>query len=591
MHGSPLRPILGPALVERLLAVDGPDDTYQARKHLRIPLSIKFSLRIEASEFSGLTEDFSVAGLKIQSCIGLAKGTPLILQCYFGKLCYLNLAGQVIFSHALPEASSQRIIGIKLSALRASEQKILASAIEEVTLNSDSHENSLLKIFVSHDHLAIEAASLLPESPHRHPVSPLKALKRIDLVPKHRKIDYTFEALQKRRDWLRAKTGVSLNFVANLSEAPDKLRGTIENPIGTAQIPLGVAGPLKVNGDYAKGLFYVPMATTEGALTYTCNQGMQLISLAGGAKSVILKDEIHIAPVFSFRTVSEANHFSDWLDQNFHTIKSLADSTSRHGKLLRLEPDVLDRNVIVKFYYTTGDAMGLNIITFGTEAACKYIVAETKPLKFFLQSSFSGIKKVTSHNFVRGYGKTVFSEAIIPASLIKRVFGICPSEIVEFYRLVHLTTTHAGMIGINGHTANALTAIFIACGQDTASVVDSHVGVTNFELAADNSLYVSVKLPSLLVGTVGGGTDLATQKECLNLIGCHGAGKAKKFAEIIAATVLAGELAICARVANGTFSDGHRKYGRKTINNSSWKTIARASSLSSDNHSRNQGLL
>ncbi|MFQ5991806.1 MAG: 3-hydroxy-3-methylglutaryl-CoA reductase, partial [Nitrospiraceae bacterium] len=218
--------------------------------------------------------------------------------------------------------------------------------------------------------------------------------------------------------------------------------------------------------------------------------------------------------------------------------------------------------------YTTGDAMGMNMITFATEEACKYIVAAVKPKKFYLQSNFSSMKKVSFHNFVVGYGKSVVSEVTIPRSLIKWIFHISPEEIVDYYQVVRLSTTHAGMIGISGHTANALAAVFIACGQDVASVVDSHVGVTNFEVTEEGDLYVSVKLPSLLVGTIGGGTDLATQRECLGLLGCSGPGQSKKFAEILAATALAGEIAICAKVANGTFPNAHKKYGRKTFSDS-----------------------
>lgn len=392
------------------------------------------------------------------------------------------------------------------------------------------------------------------------------SISRADLIPNFKGIDYTHRAAESRREWLSLKTGASLKHVGVFSESPENMKGNIENFIGVAQVPIGVAGPLKINGEFAKGDFYIPMATTEGVLIYTYNQGMQLISLAGGAIATLLKDETHISPIFVFDSVKESQVFIQWLENNFVRIKECAERTTNHGKLVKIEPYIFDRNVVIKFCYTTGDAMGQNMVTFATEEACKYIVSSVKIKKIYIQSNFSSNKKVTMHHFVTGYGKTVIAEIVVPAALIKRVFGITPEQIVEFYRLVKLTTTHAGMIGINGHTANALAAIFIACGQDAASVVDSYVGVTNFEVMDDRSLYASLKLPSLVIGTVGGGTDLATQRECLNLLGCYGAEGSRKFSEIIVAAALAGEIAICAKVANGTFADGHRKHGRKSQN-------------------------
>jgi hydroxymethylglutaryl-CoA reductase (NADPH) len=285
--------------------------------------------------------------------------------------------------------------------------------------------------------------------------------------------------------------------------------------------------------------------------------------MAGGATTTVLNDQLDISPIFSFDSLGAAKAFCEWTHGHFQIIKQHAESTTRHATLVKLEPHLLDKNVVLKFSYDTGDAMGINMVTFATEEACKFITASVTTKRFYLQPNFSSIKKVTAHHFVRGYGKTVVAEAVIPAGLIRRSFHVSPKEVVDFYHTVRLCTAHVGMVGINGHSANMLAAIYTACGQDIACVVDSHVGVTNFEVTDEQALYVSVKLPSLLVGTVGGGTGLSTQRECLQLLDCLGQGKAKGFAEIVAASILAGELAICARVANGTFAHAHRKYGRK----------------------------
>ncbi|MHB8482087.1 MAG: PilZ domain-containing protein [Nitrospiria bacterium] len=392
------------------------------------------------------------------------------------------------------------------------------------------------------------------------------SISRGDLLPKQKDSDYTVEAARFKREWLSAKTGAELKHIGVFSENPKNMQGNIENFIGVAQVPIGVAGPLKINGQFAKGKFYIPMATTEGALIYSYQQAMQVISLAGGANTTLLKDEIHISPYFEFRSISITKQFVEWLETNFTLIKKAAERVTRYGKLVRLEPHIFNRAVVVKFCYTTGDAMGINMITFATEEACKFIVPAVKPNKFYLQSNFSSIKKVTSHNFIMGCGKMMVAEAVIPWSLVRRSYHISPEEIVAYSHVAKEATLHAGMVGISGHAANALAAIFIACGQDAASVVDSYVCLTHFDLTENRSLYISIKLPSLLVGTVGGGTDLATQRECLKLLGCYGEGQSKKFSEIVAASVLAGELGLVARLASGAFARGHRKYGKKSPN-------------------------
>jgi hydroxymethylglutaryl-CoA reductase (NADPH) len=368
------------------------------------------------------------------------------------------------------------------------------------------------------------------------------------------------EAAGETRAWLYAKTGTVLSHVGSFSEDAEQMRGNIENFIGAAQVPIGVAGPLKIQGQYATGDFYVPMATTEATMLSSYTQGMQLVSLAGGVRTMLLKDELHMSPLFGFETLHEASRFTEWLTGNFGRIKEEAEKTTRHGKLIRIEPHLFDRNVVVKFSYTTGDASGLNIVTLATEAACRFIRPIVQPKTFYLQANFSAIKKVTAHNFVTGYGKTVVAESVIPRKLIKRFFGIDPEEIVKYSQAVFLATSHAGMKGMNGHAANALAALFIACGQDPASVVESHVCITNYEIHEKGDLYVSVKLPNLVLGTVGGGTRLATQRECLALLGCQGTGTAKKFAEIVGATVLAGEIVIYAANAAGRFAQAFKKY-------------------------------
>lgn len=541
--------------------------------NLAVPLEIPLLIKTDTREVSGYTSHYSYDQLEIMATAPLRLGTALALQFTFGDVCHLDLTG--IVAYCLPTTCRGKrhfAIGIKFTSLRPWERQILPSAIQEVHRSEDTARRSFLHVSVPRTKVIPEGASLQEdiaqdeqrnlereEPPEERPAR----VTAKDLLPKLKRTSYSTSAAKTRREWLSNRSGADLQHIGVYTENPDNLRGNIEHFIGSAQIPIGIAGPLRVNGQHARGTFYIPMATTEGALTYTCNESMLLISLSGGANTAILDDQLHISPIFIFDTVKATQRFAVWIAANFATIKQYAETATRHGKLLAVEPQIFDKNVVVKFTYWTADAMGINMVTFATEEACKYIIKMTKPRRFYLQPNFSSIKKVTSHNFVMGFGKTVVAEAVIPAGLVKRTFNVTPQAIVDFYHTVRLCTAHVGMMGINGHTANMLAAIFTACGQDIACVVDSYVGVTNFEVTEDYGLYVSLKLPSLLVGTVGGGTSLVTQRECLELLGCYGPGKARKFAEIVAAATLAGEIGICARVANGTFANAHKKYGRK----------------------------
>lgn len=550
------------------------------RRFKRVNLKVACILKTTSGEITGYSKDMSAGGFTlIIKNQNLQTGTPLNLQFSFGNTSYLILSGSItsVLPINAPKSSTQRV-GVKFSALRDFDKRILDSALHDLKQKSDDLQSSTLTLSIDRDFVAIQAANLSP-SPGKTPLSPSTKLaetapneyrlRRSDLIPKKKNKDYSESVVTMRRNWLSDKTDSELDHVGAFSTETNEMEGNIENLIGVAQVPIGIAGPLSVKGQHAHGHFYVPLATTEGTLTYTYHHGMILVSLAGGARTTILNDELHISPIFCFSSTQLAAEFGTWLNSHFECIREKAESTTKHGKLLRIDPIIFDKNVTVKFCYSTGDAMGSNMITFATEEACSYILQEVSPDRYYLQSNFSSIKKPTFHNLILGCGKRIVAETVIPSNLLKRMFYISPKEIVEYCQTVKFITTFSGMTGLNGHIANGLSAIFLACGQDVASVVDSSVGITNFELTSDNSLYASVHLPSLQVGTVGGGTSLSTQQECLNLLGCLGNGKSRKFSEIVAATVLAGEISLCAKVAGGTFQNAHKKYGRKPLPNTS----------------------
>jgi len=384
---------------------------------------------------------------------------------------------------------------------------------------------------------------------------------KIKTVIRNKFAQYKTEVLEERRLWLQKETGTILKHVSKFSEPVESMKGKIENPIGVVHVPLGIAGPLLIDGEEAKGVFYVPMATSEGALITSYTLGMNLVTRAGGVRTQVLQDELRVSPVFVFETMQEAQMFLLWLKANFQRIKEEAEKTTGHGKLIRLEPLLHGHRVILKFWYSTGDAMGMNMICKATEQACKLIRSSVRPTRFYLRSNYGANKKVAFANVVTGYGKTVTADVIIPRRLL-RFLNTTPEGMEAYYRDTVLSGLHAGMVGSNGHFANGITAIFIACGQDVATVPNASVGISFCETTKQGDLYVSVHVPNLLVGTVGGGTEFGTAQECLRLIDCFGNGKAKKFAEIIAATTLAGEISICASIVNGTYVYAHEIYGR-----------------------------
>ena len=342
-----------------------------------------------------------------------------------------------------------------------------------------------------------------------------------------------------------------------------------ENVIGAVQVPMGVIGPLRVNGDYAKGEFYVPLATTEGALIASVNRGAKAVTLSGGTRVKIIFDGMTRAPVFKLDSIIDVVDFIDWVKKHYEDLKHIAESTTSHGKLISVEPYVLGNNVWLRFIYDTGDAMGMNMATIATEKVCEYIeenFGRTRCLA--VSGNMCSDKKQSIVNSLHGRGKTVVAEALIPNDIITKVLKSDKNLIHE----VNLRKNWAGgaragtFFQYNAHFANIIAAIFLATGQDMAQVVESSSGYTWTEVR-ENGIYISVTLTSLEVGTVGGGTRLPTQREALSIMGVYGSGNppgsnAKKFAEIIASTVLAGELNLLSALANKELGKAHLKLGR-----------------------------
>ncbi len=375
------------------------------------------------------------------------------------------------------------------------------------------------------------------------------------------------EGIRDRNAFLESKTGKRFpHLVGNQPfDDLDALNGNIENYIGMSRVPTGVIGPLRIVGTAATGDFYVPLATSEGALVASYHRGARACFMAGGITSICLIEGVQRSPVFKFGNIADLGLFVAWLLGQTDKLKEIVGQTSRFAKLMDTRIQIEGNHLIMTLEYHTGDAAGQNMVTICTDAICQYIVSQcpTKPVLWFIEGNYSGDKKATALSFTNVRGKKVTAEIVLPEAIVQQVLKTTPELMAEYWRSSTVGIIQSGAIGAHGHYANGLAALFLATGQDVACVAEAATGITRMEHQKDGSLYASVTLPNLVVGTVGGGTHLPTQRECLELLGCYGAGQARRFAEVCGAVVLAGELSIAAALSAGHFTQAHKKFGRK----------------------------
>jgi hydroxymethylglutaryl-CoA reductase (NADPH) len=382
-------------------------------------------------------------------------------------------------------------------------------------------------------------------------------------IPRDRDNDYTSEAAAARRAFLSEQTGVSLEHVSHHSFDPSILPGNIEHFTGVAQVPIGIAGPMLVDGEHAQGEFHVPLATTEGTLVASYNRGMKMLWEAGGVKTTILDDAMQRAPAFVFEDARQARAFGGWLHEHFAEIKRAAEGTTRSGRLRRIEQYSASRILFTRFDYTTGDAAGQNLTSKATAAACAWITSNYEGITdFYLESNFATDKKSSQVNILRTRGKRVVAEATLPGALVEEHMHTTTAKLFRARQVSNLGGFMSGVNNNGLHSANAIAALFIATGQDAGNVAESSAALNFSEPLANGDYYVSITLPSLIVATYGGGTGLATQRECLELLGCYGAGKVGKLAEIVAATVLCGEISLGWAIIAEEWVRAHDTLGR-----------------------------
>jgi len=382
-------------------------------------------------------------------------------------------------------------------------------------------------------------------------------------IPRDNDNDYSEIMAKTRRDFLSEKTSAKLDNIGHYSIDPATTAGNIENFIGVAQVPLGLIGPLLVNGEHAQGEFYVPMATSEGTLIASYNRGARLLRESGGVKVTVVDDAMQRAPVFVFNDAREAREFGTWVEENFAQIAAQAETTTSSGKLRNIEQYAAARMRYLRFNFTTGDAAGQNMVGKATFIACEWIM-KTYPgiQRYMLSGAMDTDKKHSQINTLHSRGKRVVAEVLIPGDLLKKTMGVTAEVLFKARQINQVGSFMAGSSSTGAHAANGIAAVFIATGQDAANVAESSSSIIFADVDEAGNYYLSITLPSLIVATYGGGTGLPTQQECLNILDCNGTGKVHKLAEIIGATVLAGEVSLMSAVLAGDWVTSHDALGR-----------------------------
>ena len=382
-------------------------------------------------------------------------------------------------------------------------------------------------------------------------------------IPRDTEDDYTPNMAADRREFLREQTGASLEHVGAFSFDPGVLPGNIENFSGVAQVPIGVAGPLRMNGEHAQGDFFVPLATTEGTLVASYNRGMRLLNECGGVKATVVEDSMQRAPVFIFEDALAAREFGSWVEEHEQEIRAVAEATTSSGKLTYIGQYQVGPLLYLRVNYTTGDAAGQNMTAKATLAACEWMNANYPGgADYRLTGAIDTDKKHSHINMLLTRGKRVVAEAVIKNDVLERLMGVDTASVYDYRQIHMLGGFLAGTASNSAHAANGLTAIFIATGQDVANIAESQAAITYGRLLDNGDYYWSITLTSLVVGTFGGGTGLPTQRECLELLGCYGKGNVRKLAEVCAATVLAGEVSLTSAVLAGHWVNSHERLGR-----------------------------
>ncbi len=364
---------------------------------------------------------------------------------------------------------------------------------------------------------------------------------------------------------IEAELGLKLTAIRSTVLAPEKVAGHhCENLIGAAQLPLGVAGPVRIVGQFA-GEYLVPLATTEGALVASVNRGCKAVNESGGATVRVENAGVTRAPVFAVDSLDQAKELADWLEKNWANLCAAVCRQEKHLSLTDYRVWPVGRYVFVRFVFDSSEAMGMNMATIATQVLARRIEQETSARLVALSGNLCVDKKPAWANALLGRGKKVWAEVELPLAVVKKLLHTTPARVREVVQVKdQLGALVGGSLGANAHYANIIAALFLATGQDPAHVVEGSLGITTASEQKAGGLVFSVFLPAVMVGTVGGGTSLPTQREALALLGCGSAvsGSSETLAAVVGGAVLAGELSLTAALAAGELAQAHQQLGR-----------------------------
>jgi hydroxymethylglutaryl-CoA reductase (NADPH) len=505
----------------------------------------------------------------------------LLRQFYtLGSLKNIENGVQFSIKNRLTDVTFTEITTIKVNGVEISRDKLSFDFGDGKLLGADAISEASPVEFPLKKVLLINAvAENLPHGKHKIEIGAkakgygslkfdvedsIAEIEKLDVrIPRDNNDDYSESAIKTRQEFVEKFSGATVNHIKNYSFDPHILAGNVEHFTGVAQIPIGVAGPLKVNGEFAIGDFMIPMATTEGTLVASYNRGIKVLNLSGGVKCTVVADAMQRAPVFVFEDARAGRKFVGWMNENYAKIKEEAEKTSSIAKLKDLDSYTSNKFVYVRFNYSTGDAAGQNMVGRATFAACSWIIDNYEGIKhFYLESNFATDKKASQVNIMRTRGKRVTAECTIPRNVLIEHMRVEPESLTYHAGVANIGSILSGANNNGAHSANGITAMFIATGQDVANVSESSAGLLYSEITPEKDLYISITIPSLIVATHGGGTGLATQRECLEILGCVGRGTVNKFAEIVAGVVLAGEISLGSAISSSDWVSSHEKYGR-----------------------------
>lgn len=397
----------------------------------------------------------------------------------------------------------------------------------------------------------------------------MRDLSIMDRVPKGN--SHNQVSLDKRVEWFNEKFDFELDAIRKHQIDPRRLRGVVENFIGAVHIPIGLAGPLQVNGDLAQGAFFAPFATVEGVITLSASRGAKVINESGGIRVKVFQRQMTRAPFFQFENLDQCEAFIRWIKDNYSSIEEECNKLSRHGRLEKIEEFIIGNSVHLKFVFYTGNAAGQNMVTIMTDNGCIWIRNNFEPqtgirIRFYaVEGNLAGDKKISYMNMnstTSSRGAKVFTEVFLKKEAMESIFDCTIDQFMREANNASAGNLFAGTPGgLSVNSANVIAAMYAATGQDLGCVYESGSQQIFYEATPDG-VYWSSTFSSLVTGTISNAQRLPTQKECLALLGCTGDDGAVKLAELIAAFSVALDISTLASVANDTFSRAHRICGR-----------------------------